>query len=63
MSQIMPEDYLLLDSAIRDWVVFPIVVMLIFVGIGRHYVQELIKSQPKVTKEGLDEIRYCILKF
>lgn len=44
-------------------VVFPIVLMLVFVGIGRHYFQELINSQPKVTKEGLAEIRYLDIKF
>lgn len=32
--------------------------MLIFVGIGRHYVQQLIKSEPKVKEKDLAEIRH-----
>ena len=51
------ESYLLLDSEIRDWVVLPIVLLLIVVGICRHYVQELIKSTPKIKTSDLDEIR------
>lgn len=53
----MTEEYLLLDSSIRDWVVLPIVLILIIVGLGRHYVQELIKSSPKVKASDLDEMR------
>ena len=52
------EDYLLLDSSIRDWVVIPIVLILVFVGIGRHYVQELIKNDTKIREKDMDEIRY-----
>ena len=54
----MTEDYLLLDSSIRDWVVIPIFFIIIVVGIGRHYVGELIKSTPKVKSSDIDEIRY-----
>eukprot|EP01041_Mallomonas_annulata_P008512 gene8512-17551_t len=39
-------DHLVLDPAIRDWVVLPMVLILIFVGMGRHYVQMLIKTDP-----------------
>ncbi len=52
------DEYLLLDSSIRDWVVFPIIIMLIFVGIGRNYVQQLIKSEPKIKEKDLEEIRH-----
>ena len=52
------EDYLLLDSAIRDWVVLPIVLILVFVGIGRHYVQELIQNIPKIREKDVDELRF-----
>ena len=53
------DEYLLLDSAIRDWVVFPILLMLILVGLGRHYVQTLIKSEPKVTEKDVNgEVRH-----
>lgn len=39
---------ILLDPAIRDWVLFPLIVLMIFVGILRHYVTLLLKSTPKV---------------
>lgn len=51
-------DHLLLDSSIRDWVVLPIVVMLVLVGIGRHYVNDLIKTVPVITDKEMNEIRY-----
>lgn len=53
----MAEEYLLLDSSIRDWVVLPVVLILVIVGVGRHYVQELIKSTPRVKAADLDEMR------
>lgn len=53
----MPE-MLLLDSAIRDWVVVPMVVMLLLVGVGRAYVQILIRSEPVIEEKDLAEIRY-----
>ena len=37
-------NYLVLDPAIRDWVVLPMFFILVLVGLGRHYVHELIKS-------------------
>jgi hypothetical protein len=57
----MREEYLLLDSSIRDWVVIPIILILVLVGIGRHYIQELIKSRPKVMEMDLDEIRLILM--
>ncbi|PWN97540.1 transmembrane protein [Tilletiopsis washingtonensis] len=38
---------LLLDSAIRDWVLLPILLVMVFVGLLRHYVTQLITSVPK----------------
>ena len=54
------EEHLLLDPAIRDWVVIPMVIMLIIVGMGRHYVSSLIKTDPmsQITASGLDELRH-----
>ncbi len=49
---------LLLDTSIRDWVVIPMVILLILVGIGRHYVQILIKSKPVVNSSTIDEMRH-----
>ena len=48
---------LLLDPAIRDWVVLPMVTMLVLVGIGRAYVQMLIRSDPVIEEKDLGEIR------
>ncbi|EIN10561.1 transmembrane protein [Punctularia strigosozonata HHB-11173 SS5] len=38
---------LYLDPQIRDWVLFPITVVMILVGILRHYVVSLLQSTPK----------------
>jgi hypothetical protein len=39
---------LLLDSSIRDWVLFPILVVMILVGLVRHNITQLITSSPKM---------------
>jgi hypothetical protein len=51
------EDLLVLDPAIRDWVVIPLVLMVILVGMGRHYSNILMKSTPTITESDLQEIR------
>ena len=51
-------EYLLLDPEIRDWVVLPMLIMLLLVGMGRQYVSTLIKSEPKTTMKDLIELRY-----
>lgn len=38
---------ILLDPAIRDWVLFPLMIIMIFVGMLRHYATLLMKSTPK----------------
>jgi hypothetical protein len=53
----MTENLLILDPAIRDWVVLPMVLMVILVGMGRHYVQVLMKSSPMITEGDLAELR------
>merc|ERR1712065_117894 len=40
---------LVLDPQIRDWVVIPIVVMLLFITLLRHYVMSVVKSTPEAT--------------
>jgi len=52
------EHTLILDSSIRDWVLLPMLLLLILVGVGRHYVALLIKSTPKITEQTLNEARY-----
>lgn len=49
MNNIHHEKHLLLDPAIRDWVVLPMFIMLLLVAMGRVYVSNLIKSVPVVT--------------
>lgn len=40
---------LLLDSAIRDWVLLPILLVMMLVGLLRHYITQLITNVPKPT--------------
>lgn len=46
---------LLLDTAIRDWVVLPMFLLLCLVDIGRQYVQTLIKSAPVVSPKAVED--------
>lgn len=46
---------LFLDPALRDWVLLPIFVVMIMVGILRHYATLLLQSTPKA--EPLKSIR------
>ena len=46
---------LFLDPALRDWVLLPIFVVMIMVGILRHYATILLQSTPK--HESLKAIR------
>lgn len=50
---------LLLDVAIRDWVVLPMLLLLALVDIGRQSVQQLIKSKPApYSKKKSDEQKH-----
>lgn len=51
-----------LDPAIRDWVLFPIMTVMILVGILRHYATLLVSSNPKLTIKGIRE-RYDEIAF
>mgnify|MGYP002636764162 CR=1 FL=1 len=42
-----------LDPAIRNWVVIPLVAVMVLVGICRHYVMELMKTETLQDKEDL----------
>ena len=46
---------LFLDPALRDWVLLPIFIVMIMVGILRHYATLLLQSSPKV--ESLKAVR------
>ena len=48
----------LLDPRIRDWVVFPMIILMIFVRLGRMYVQHLLKSDNSIGTKELTQIRY-----
>jgi len=52
---------LYLDPQIRDWVLFPITLVMILVGILRHYVVVLLQSQPKKqTRAAIREQRALV---
>eukprot|EP00298_Acanthocystis_sp_HF-20_P004533 c14865_g1_i2.p1 GENE.c14865_g1_i2~~c14865_g1_i2.p1 ORF type:complete len:248 (+),score=80.07 c14865_g1_i2:25-768(+) len=44
---------LVLDPCIRDWVLIPIVLVMFFVGLLRHYITLLVKGEPKPDGEAL----------
>ena len=48
-------DDLLLDLAIRTWVVVPIMIITFLVGIGRHYATLLLKKAPKTELVAVTE--------
>lgn len=48
-------EHLVLDPGIRDWVVIPMFFITLFVGIGRHYVSQIIKSSEPAE---IDTIRH-----
>ncbi|KAL1201705.1 hypothetical protein V5N11_006246 [Cardamine amara subsp. amara] len=62
----MAED-LVLDTAIRDWVLIPLSVVMVLIGILRYFVSKLMRSSPtpdaKMVKEGQVVIRARNLKI
>ena len=44
---------ILLDTSIRNWVVLPMVLIMILVGVCRHYVILLMKSEQTADVEEL----------
>ncbi|KAF2586207.1 hypothetical protein F2Q70_00034843 [Brassica cretica] len=61
----MAED-LVLDTAIRDWVLIPLSVVMVLIGVLRYFVSKLMRSSPtpdaKMVKEGQVVIRARNLK-
>ncbi|KAG7541893.1 Integral membrane protein EMC3/TMCO1-like [Arabidopsis thaliana x Arabidopsis arenosa] len=61
----MVED-LVLDTAIRDWILIPLSVVMVLIGILRYFVSKLMRSSPtpdsKMVKEGQVVIRATNLK-
>ncbi|CAM9892387.1 unnamed protein product [Pylaiella littoralis] len=49
----MGGEHLVLDPAIRDWVVFPLMLMVILVGVLRHNITALLKAEKPLDKEEL----------
>ncbi|KAL0310768.1 UNVERIFIED_CONTAM: hypothetical protein Sangu_2371500 [Sesamum angustifolium] len=47
---------LVLDTAIRDWVLIPLSVVMVLIGVLRYFVSKLMRSDqvpdPKIVKEG-----------
>ena len=54
---------LLLDSAIRVWVILPIVMITFFVGIIRHYLSILLQSNKKAELEQVSDGYVLIYKI
>lgn len=58
----MAED-LVLDTAIRDWVLIPLSVVMVLIGILRYFVSKLMRSfqvpDQKVVKEGFAQTSIC----
>eukprot|EP01052_Picozoa_sp_SAG31_P020132 SAG31_NODE_1500_length_8090_cov_10.522588_9_plen_141_part_00 len=42
---------IILDPKIRDWVLLPLTLIMVFMGLGRHYVQMLMDKRRKQEKE------------
>jgi ER membrane protein complex subunit 3 len=51
----MVNQEIFLDPAIRDWVLLPIMAVMLLVGIMRHYITLLLESPPKVTCKSIKE--------
>jgi len=52
---------LYLDPQIRDWVLFPITIVMILVGVLRHYVVILLQSPPtKLPRAAIREQRALV---
>eukprot|EP01050_Picozoa_sp_SAG11_P040320 SAG11_NODE_17464_length_518_cov_0.630072_1_plen_129_part_01 len=45
---------IILDPRIRDWVLLPLTLIMVFMGLGRHYVTMLMN---KVRKQNKDDVR------
>lgn len=54
-STFASNEFLHFDKSIRDWVVIPMFILLIIVGMGRQYLSILIKNTPKVTAKELEK--------
>jgi len=52
------EHALVLDPAIRNWVVLPMIILMTLVGLGRAYGQQIMRPDPKIGQKEFDEIRY-----
>lgn len=53
---------IILDPSIRDWVVLPMVLVMVLIGLTRHYVSLLLKSEKPVDVNELKN-RYVSLLY
>ena len=58
VAKMIDHDAILLDDRIKSWVVWPLLVTAICVGLGRSYVQQLIKSEPVMDEKEFNKIRH-----
>jgi ER membrane protein complex subunit 3 len=52
----MADNIVLLDPQIRNWVLYPIFIITLLVGLGRHYVTQLVKSEHPAEAKKLKAI-------
>ncbi|RUS15743.1 integral membrane protein DUF106-domain-containing protein [Endogone sp. FLAS-F59071] len=55
MASVAEVQQMILDPAIRDWVLIPIMIVMLLLGVLRHYITVLISSPPK--KPSLKSVR------
>ena len=58
VSEPIPDKMMVLDPQIRDWVVLPMVLIMVFVGLGRHYVSMLLESDQTMDSSAADSMKH-----
>ena len=48
---------IILDPSIRDWVVLPMVLVMVLIGLTRHYVQLLLKSKKAMDVDQVQQMQ------
>lgn len=60
-------DDLVLDTAIRDWVLIPLSVVMVLIGVLRYFVSKLMRSDQvpdvKIVKEGYTSLNARVVFF
>ena len=62
-SSVSNNQNLLLDSSIRDWVVLPLLIIMIAAGLLRHYMGILMKGKPAKIPPTEARVRSCLTRY